>query len=181
MCAMVLAIGYHLTTLQERLVHGLVAAYGLLQRLKLIAAPESLPESFLEAFHSPQYITFLKSAEQQPMEESDETDQRHSQSEGEEGFGLQDDCPPFPHVFKYASVVAAATIAAARELMSGRSRIAMNVFGGRHRMYSLRMQFLPANLPPTLDAKACVCDLVLISNLNAIAVTKHLAIATSTT
>ncbi|KAH6580735.1 hypothetical protein BASA50_003450 [Batrachochytrium salamandrivorans] len=123
------------------LVHSLVKAYGLLDRMSQIE-PEPATHLDLQVFHSSDYVSFLMEAEfLDPLSEAYQQDA--------EIYGLIDtydyffkahrnslsynsDCYVFPGLRKYALWIAGASLASARSLVSGQYQIVLNWDGGRH-------------------------------------------------
>jgi len=64
--------------------------------------------------------------------DADNTSSEEEVRDGDEAFGLQQDCSLFPGVFEHAAMVAGASLAACNELCAKRSKIAINWIGGRH-------------------------------------------------
>uniref|UniRef100_A0A1I8FRU4 histone deacetylase n=1 Tax=Macrostomum lignano TaxID=282301 RepID=A0A1I8FRU4_9PLAT len=97
------------------LVHSLIHAYKLLDRLTVLSDLKPLPESALLGFHSEAYLSALKRLDSDLLE-----------------FGFAYDCPPVRGAFDIASLVAGATVAAAEALSAGQFDVAINWTGGWH-------------------------------------------------
>eukprot|EP00466_Bigelowiella_natans_P012169 jgi/Bigna1/68869/fgenesh1_pg.7_\ len=140
----------------------LSASYKLLpckDRIRLVAPFQASEKDLLE-FHEESYVEFVKKnnevsaasgqfvreAKGAPdrrklgWEKQGDADEDEEEKEDEEEydsdpfkeFGLVDDCHVFVGVYDYMRWVAGGTLAAAEELISGRTRIAINWGGGRH-------------------------------------------------
>ncbi|RUP43987.1 hypothetical protein BC936DRAFT_150108 [Jimgerdemannia flammicorona] len=130
--------------LQSLLVHGLAKAYKLLEKMRVVQ-PQPLSAEDLKRFHSADFIDFLMAAERErgdndatdsddsrknfESDENDEDGQTYDQKLEE--FGLEHDCPVFPGLADYVRHVAGGSVAAARELTSGRCDVAVCWDGGR--------------------------------------------------
>ncbi|XP_064627403.1 histone deacetylase 8-like [Lineus longissimus] len=91
--------------------------------MKLIV-PKPASEQELNKFHSEQYIDCIKVLSQEDDSE------KHDRTA--EKFGLCYDCPAWPGVYEYASMIAGATLAAAAKLVNEECDIAINWHGGWH-------------------------------------------------
>ncbi|PAA91663.1 hypothetical protein BOX15_Mlig014527g2, partial [Macrostomum lignano] len=107
------------------LVHSLIHAYKLLDRLTVLSDLKPLPESALLGFHSEAYLSALKRVSSADLE-ADELDSDLLE------FGFAYDCPPVRGAFDIASLVAGATVAAAEALSAGQFDVAINWTGGWH-------------------------------------------------
>uniref|UniRef100_A0A1I8F4M8 Histone deacetylase 8 n=1 Tax=Macrostomum lignano TaxID=282301 RepID=A0A1I8F4M8_9PLAT len=107
------------------LVHSLIHAYKLLDRLTVLSDLKPLPESALLGFHSEAYLSALKRVSSAGLE-ADELDSDLLE------FGFAYDCPPVRGAFDIASLVAGATVAAAEALSAGQFDVAINWTGGWH-------------------------------------------------
>ncbi|CAH1800130.1 unnamed protein product [Owenia fusiformis] len=105
------------------MVHSLMAAYGLIENLKM-EAPKMATTEQLATFHSPDYITMVQ---QLSLRDDDE-----KYTEEAEQYGLTYECPVSRNTFNYAALVAGASIQAAQQLIDGTSRIGINWYGGWH-------------------------------------------------
>ncbi|TPX46377.1 hypothetical protein SeMB42_g03719 [Synchytrium endobioticum] len=100
---------------RSNLVHSLIHAYGLPgDMIPINPRPATLDQ--LLAFHDSGYLDCIASPTPQHLEE----------------YGLEHDCPLFPSLPTYCSLVAGASITAAQQLVAGAVDIALNWDGGRH-------------------------------------------------
>ncbi|XP_064112963.1 histone deacetylase 8-like [Macrobrachium nipponense] len=101
------------------LTHSLITAYGLLDKLKVIPSV-SASEEEVRKFHSEEYVDFLKTAEVNKEDVS------------EDEFGLGFDCPVLENMWMIVKQIAGGTLTAARALVSRETNIAINWCGGWH-------------------------------------------------
>ncbi|KAI9058032.1 histone deacetylase 8 [Trametes sanguinea] len=119
-------------------VHTLVKAFGLLSpqtnasggiecALKpLRPVPASLKE--LSAYHDKDYLEYILSRG------ASTSDSGSNNAE----YGLEEDCPDFPHMAEYIRFVAGASLTAARVLREGHADISICWDGGRHHAQKAR-------------------------------------------
>ncbi|XP_066983946.1 histone deacetylase 8-like isoform X3 [Macrobrachium rosenbergii] len=101
------------------LTHSLITAYGLLDKLKVIPSV-SASEEEVRKFHSEEYVDFLKTAE------------ANKEDVSEDEFGLGFDCPVLENMWMIVKQIAGGTLTAARALVSRETNIAINWCGGWH-------------------------------------------------
>ncbi|XP_063869215.1 histone deacetylase 8-like isoform X1 [Scylla paramamosain] len=102
------------------LTHALIASYGLLHKMRVVPS-EAASEEDIRKFHSQEYVEFLQRG---VPEEEDEGAQ--------DEFGLGFDCPILDNLWGLVCGLAGGSLTAARELTSGRTKIALNWCGGWH-------------------------------------------------
>ncbi|KAG0721874.1 Histone deacetylase 8 [Chionoecetes opilio] len=105
---------------RARLTHALISSYGLLPKMRVVAS-EAASEEDVRQFHSQDYVEFLQKGVSEQEEE-------RTQDE----FGLGFDCPILDNLWGLVCGLAGGSLTAARELSSGRARIAVNWCGGWH-------------------------------------------------
>jgi len=88
---------------------------------------QSAERTELEAFHTPRYLSALERAARGHLDE----EALHM------GLGTAD-TPIFPALYQHSTLVAGATLTAARLISSGRTRIAFNPSGGLHHAHPER-------------------------------------------
>ncbi|EJF58949.1 histone deacetylase complex protein [Dichomitus squalens] len=117
------------------LVHSLVKAFGLLKppgrdSVAGIQPLRPLPAQFkeLSAYHDRDYLERLLQGEVYGAT----NDTQHTE------YGLEEDCPAFPHLPDYVRYVAGATLAAARALKDDTADISVCWDGGRHHAQKAR-------------------------------------------
>jgi len=100
------------------MVFSLIEATGLLDRLRVVPpSPMTLKQAC--NFHEEEYIRALFRW-------------KDMDSDSLKRYNLVDDANPFEHVEKHALWIAGATMTAVKEILSGHSNIAINLYGGRH-------------------------------------------------
>lgn len=101
----------------------LINSYGLLQFLNV---EKSIPatEDELKLSHSSYYIDFLKI-----INDSDDLDQYYDE---QEEYGLGYDCPILEKMYDFTRTIAGSSLTAAKLLISGKYKTAINWFGGWH-------------------------------------------------
>ncbi|KAJ1679495.1 histone deacetylase [Spiromyces aspiralis] len=104
------------------LTNHLVLNYGLHNYMD-IYAPRRATEDEILAFHSDDYIDFLKRVTPDNVELFQEEFTR---------FNMGDDCPIFDGMWDFCRLYSGASIEAARKLISGTTDIAVNWTGGLH-------------------------------------------------
>ncbi|EIN09162.1 Arginase/deacetylase [Punctularia strigosozonata HHB-11173 SS5] len=127
------------------LVHSLVKEYGLLATSSAAeaGAGEALPKAKilrpqpasykdLSAYHSEDYLRYVLD----PRRSSGT--QEPGRAQVTEDFGLEDDCPLFPGVHRYVSLIAGASLSAAQALRTGQADVAICWDGGRHHAHKSR-------------------------------------------
>nr|QSX72315.1 histone deacetylase 8 [Halisarca dujardinii] len=114
-----------LPLVQGKLVHGLIATYGLTKKLVTLA-PKMASLKDLQSYHSPEYLSFLKENNSCSDHEDIEDQIRM------ETFGLGYDCPVFAGMLDYCCAVSGATLTAVNALLDGRFTTVVNWFGGWH-------------------------------------------------
>lgn len=106
------------------LVHKLISAYGLINRLKVVRS-SSASYNEMRKFHSELYLDHLKS-----FVDIDEEDYTSTRLDEEYGIGY--DCQPVSNMFHLVSTIAGGSLTAARCLILGIAEIAINWCGGWH-------------------------------------------------
>ncbi|KAF9459125.1 histone deacetylase complex protein [Collybia nuda] len=111
---------------RSMMVHSLVSSMGLMstefsstKRIQIIN-PTRATYKELALYHDRDYLDFVLD----PVNSSN--------LGGDGGFGLEDDCPPFPQLHDYVPLVAGATLTAANVLVKNISDVAISWDGGRH-------------------------------------------------
>ncbi|KAK0555091.1 histone deacetylase [Tilletia horrida] len=104
-------------TLTNRLVMG----YGLHHYMD-VYTPRDATRSELEAFHDPEYISFLETI----------TPSAPYNSTTFNRFNFADDCPVFDGMYDFCRSYSGASLAGARKLTAGATDIAINWSGGLH-------------------------------------------------
>jgi len=128
-------------------VHSLIRAYGLIDHLKIVK-PIRATFQELKEFHDEEFLHFLETTKEHfEYDENQEynmiSDESEDFLEQMAQFGLEDDCPIFDGMYDYVTLVAGATLTAARELIHNYEQaqnenrenvpnIAINWNGGRH-------------------------------------------------
>ncbi|KAL2917779.1 hypothetical protein HK105_202652 [Polyrhizophydium stewartii] len=112
---------------RSTLVHALIEACGLLCHVDVVR-PKPADAQTLAAFHSAELVRALLTAENRGDGSEADSDLEEELSE----LGLIDDCYVFPGLADYVTWTAGASITAARLLVVGSHRIAINWDGGRH-------------------------------------------------
>lgn len=105
------------------LTMALATDIGLLAGVELVE-PAAAPDSELLRFHTSAYIEAVKQAPSQGPALRDPDDVVH-------GLG-SDDNPVFPQMHEASAMLAGGSLAAAREIASGRARRAVSIGGGMH-------------------------------------------------
>lgn len=118
---------------RSSLVHGLVAAYGLLEAPNIVVLPvTAASRSELLAYHGKDYVDRIlevgKQKDQDHLELSDDADGNIAMIFD---YGLAHDCPPFQGLPDYVSLVAGSSLACARALNLGTVDAAISWDGGR--------------------------------------------------
>ncbi|XP_069957053.1 uncharacterized protein [Cherax quadricarinatus] len=101
------------------LTHHLIAAYGLLSKMKIVPSKPATEED-LRGFHSEEFVEFLKVAKPDDQELI------------EDEFGLGFDCPIINNLWTIVCQVTGASLTAACALTSSKAKIAINWCGGWH-------------------------------------------------
>lgn len=115
--------GHPFSPLRQRLTFDLLREAGLLPEAVVRAAPPAAEEELL-LFHTPEYVDAVRRADRLAAPER-------------WGLGPPDN-PVFPHMHRAASLRVGATVAAVREVMSGRKLQAVNFGGGLHHAHPAR-------------------------------------------
>ena len=107
-----------------RLTHHLVVNYGLYKHMNIFSPK---PASFKDmiAFHSDEYINFLRTVTPENMQEQQFRTVL-------ERFNICDDCPIFDGLYEYCQTYTGGSIAGAARLNQGCSDIVINWAGGLH-------------------------------------------------
>jgi histone deacetylase HOS2 len=115
-----------------------VLAYGMHQYMT-IYRPRKATEEEIEAFHTPDYIDFLKKFPPPPpplgppdSRVTPETETQSSISLAKYHLGPDSDCPIFDGMYDFCALYSGSSIDAARRLASGDTDIAINWSGGLH-------------------------------------------------
>jgi acetoin utilization protein AcuC len=117
-----------LVTKRAALTRKTLATMGLLSGSdRAERAPQPATRAELETFHTPRYLDTLRRAEAGDLD----VDGLHM------GLGTAD-CPIFKGLTGYASLATGATLAGARLLLAGETRIAFNPSGGYHHAFPER-------------------------------------------
>ncbi|XP_045123574.1 histone deacetylase 8-like isoform X2 [Portunus trituberculatus] len=103
------------------LTHALITSYGLHHKMRVVPS-EAANEEDIRKFHSQDYVEFL----QKDVPEEDED------KDAQDEFGLGFDCPFLDNLWGLVCGLVGGSLTAARELTSGRSKIALNWCGGWH-------------------------------------------------
>ncbi|EIW55921.1 histone deacetylase 8 [Trametes versicolor FP-101664 SS1] len=112
------------------LVHTLAKAYGLLSPREpegsgsatlTVLRPIPADTKELSAYHDRDYLEFVLKSNQAPSEEDMNAE-----------FGIEEDCPAFPHLPEYVRLVGGATLIAAKALRNNQAEVAICWDGGRH-------------------------------------------------
>ncbi|KAJ8416765.1 hypothetical protein AAFF_G00326430 [Aldrovandia affinis] len=103
------------------MVHSLIEAYGLLKHMSVVKPRVATMED-MAVFHTDSYLEHLHKI----SEEGDNDDPQSID------FGLGYDCPVVEGIFDYAAAVGGATLTAARCLLDGKCKVAINWAGGWH-------------------------------------------------
>ena len=116
---------------RARLVHSLIASYGLL-RSERVAVIDPAPATYddLVSFHDSAFVNYLREMNSTVVDDDDEDDV--DVDEEGETFGLMYDCPPVRRIYDFVLRSVGASLSAARALASGRCGVAINWFGGWH-------------------------------------------------
>ncbi|GAA6061488.1 hypothetical protein JCM10212_002567 [Sporobolomyces blumeae] len=117
------------------LVHSLCSAFDLLDvdqndpaattHRATLVEPVQASRTELCAFHDEGFVDSETDQDERPASRSKRRKTTHPS-------GLEDDCPTFPLLPEYASLVAGASLTAARYLRDGRADVAISWNGGRH-------------------------------------------------
>ncbi|KAI3649475.1 hypothetical protein MP228_005107 [Amoeboaphelidium protococcarum] len=99
------------------IVHGLIQAYSLDQKMQIIGHQHGSMED-LCTFHDPDYVEYLLKCEQE--------------DDFNEEYGLQDDCPPVENMGEYIQLLGGASIQAAGNIVENKCDICIHWNGGRH-------------------------------------------------
>ncbi|KAG6825222.1 hypothetical protein H0H92_004355 [Tricholoma furcatifolium] len=102
-------------------VHSLIHAFGLSRRVKVL---RPVPASYkdLAVYHTKDYLDFVLASNTTTP----------STNELHEVFGLDSDCPRFPLLPQYVSLVGGSALTAAQALISGAAQTTICWDGGRH-------------------------------------------------
>ncbi|EFJ52825.1 hypothetical protein VOLCADRAFT_34088, partial [Volvox carteri f. nagariensis] len=114
--------GHPMKPHRVRLAHCLVTRYDLWRHLDIVR-PRPARKCDLVAFHSPDYVDFLRAVSPGNQEEL---------SAALKQFSVAGDCPIFDRMYQYCQIYAGASIGAAMQLNYGRADIAINWSGGMH-------------------------------------------------
>jgi histone deacetylase 1/2 len=105
-----------------RMAHSLILHYGLYSQMDCYRPRRAAAED-LTAFHSEDYVQFLKTV----------TQDREPELRSElETYNMVEDCPVFDGLWDYCSTYAGASIGAAVKLNYGSADVAINWSGGLH-------------------------------------------------
>lgn len=114
--------GHPMKPHRVRMAHSLILHYGLYSQMDCYRPCRAAPED-LTAFHSADYVAFLKTA----------TQDRESELRSElETYNMVEDCPVFDGLWDYCSTYSGASIGAAVKLNYGTADVAINWSGGLH-------------------------------------------------
>ncbi|KAF9257791.1 histone deacetylase [Marasmius fiardii PR-910] len=115
-------LGHTMKPHRMKLAHDLISAYDMLGKMHVIRPTRSTPEK-MTSFHTDEYIQFLERVTPETAEELTFRGTR---------FLVGDDNPPFEGLFEFCSISAGGSIAAAQQISSGATDIAINWAGGLH-------------------------------------------------
>lgn len=104
------------------LTHNLVLSYGLHKKMN-VYRPHAAQEDELMAYHSPDYIDFLKRVTPDNAAHFEHQLRR---------FNVADDCPVFDGLYRFCQLYAGGSIDAARQLCRKDYDVAINWSGGLH-------------------------------------------------
>uniref|UniRef100_A0A336MDH4 Histone deacetylase n=1 Tax=Culicoides sonorensis TaxID=179676 RepID=A0A336MDH4_CULSO len=124
-------------------VHSLIKSYGLLNHPQLkVQSPRKLTEIELSAFHSSDYISYLKSLPKQNPNNStlNSTDISFSStfdastviSDEDLEFGIGYDCPKIDNLLNFIQTISGGTVSAVESILNNEANIAINWCGGWH-------------------------------------------------
>ncbi|KAL1411465.1 hypothetical protein Q8F55_002421 [Vanrija albida] len=120
-------------------VHALIRALGLVSddggpgTARVVAPDPALGSaSELARYHARGYVEYLLEARGESESDTESDDDADGPRKRRRTMGLEHDCPPFPALPAYASLVAAATLTACALLARGEARTAVVWDGGRH-------------------------------------------------
>jgi len=114
--------GHPMRPHRVRLTHHLMVNYGLYKHVNVFR-PKPATWKDLNAFHSDDYIDFLKNITQDNMQEAGSQLER---------FNLGADCPVFDGLFEYCQTYTGGSISGAARINQGCSDIVLNWSGGIH-------------------------------------------------
>ncbi|KAG6900301.1 hypothetical protein C0993_000274, partial [Termitomyces sp. T159_Od127] len=100
-------------------VHSLIHAFGLSKRVKVLRPVRASPKD-IAVYHTREYLDAVLSPHPSPSPDLGEA------------FGLDSDCPPFPLLHAYVSLVAGSALTAAQALITKTADITICWDGGRH-------------------------------------------------
>eukprot|EP01134_Creolimax_fragrantissima_P006046 CFRG6046T1 len=104
------------------LTHDLVLNYGLYKKME-VYRPYRATELDMQRFHAPDYVSFLKRAAPDNIEDYSKFFAR---------FNIGEDCPVFPGVFEFSTISTGASLEGAVKLNNNICDIAINWAGGLH-------------------------------------------------
>ena len=107
-----------------RLTHHLVVNYGLYKHMNVFS-PKPATYADLTAFHSDEYINFLRQVTPENMEE-------HQYRSVLERYNICDDCPVFDGLYDYCQTYTGGSIAGAARINQKCSDVVINWAGGLH-------------------------------------------------
>ena len=103
-----------------RMTHNLLEAYGIDKELEIVR-PDPTPWEDMTAFHTDEYIQFMRFVT---------PDNQHEYPRQLRRFNLGEDCPAFDGLMDFCSVYTGGSVAGAHRLMRGDNDIAVNWAGG---------------------------------------------------
>jgi acetoin utilization protein AcuC len=114
------------------LTMALAGSIGLLDGVEVIE-PAAASEPDLLRIHTDRYIEAVKQVDERPPADFEPRDDPPANAP----YGLgNSDNPIFPHMHDAASIIVGGTLAAAKEIASGRARRAVSIGGGMHHALS---------------------------------------------
>lgn len=114
--------GHPMKPHRVRMTHNLVVNYGLYRKMEVFR-PKLVSAAQLSAFHSDDYINFLKMITPDNMSEYTRQLQR---------FNVGEDCPVFDGLFEFCQLYASGSIGGAVRLNQASSDVVINWAGGLH-------------------------------------------------
>jgi histone deacetylase 1/2 len=116
------ALGHPMKPHRMRMVHELLIAYGVHEKLQVLQPPRAT-ERDLTRFHSDEYIEFLRRITPETAQKQLDQLQR---------FGLFEDSPCFDDIYRFCQISAGGSLAGAARLNRGFCDVAINWSGGLH-------------------------------------------------
>jgi len=114
--------GHPMKPHRVRMAHALILRYGLYKHLEVFKPTRATEES-MSAFHTEDYIAFLKSV---TPDNQDQFSQQLKQ------YAIASDCPIFDRMFDYCQIYTGGSLGGAVRLNHGMSDVVINWAGGLH-------------------------------------------------